>query len=465
MSLPLEARRALRQMQERLGVDPARPDALQERGIDPAEGLALVVLPEDPQGVWLLAGILDEEKALALGHDLSALEAPLRDVEGARLAVGDDADGDAVAYGVAGGYLALRLAGSGDPRQLAAAAVHLALAPEGSLGADPEFQRARAMAPGDDALFYAQPRSVQALAFAAGHEESGEGMGALAIGASLGESEISLAAGVPLERETAAELLRTFRASRAPAAHAMEAPAGAVAFLSLSVSPKRLLDLLLPQPEQRFAAEAAAMQAFGVRLSETVGTLSGNVALALYLDPEGMLTSAVSAARGEPAFTPGNTPPGLVLIELATPDQARTSLGPAFERVGAEASRNGTRFTLDSGIADFAGTTLRVASANAREILDRPAGGPALAEAIGRDVLAVPGQQLLFVDVAAIVDGLAQARPGQVEQLAAQAMLRSRLDMLAPLRDVLIHGGATAGGIEARLRVRFRDAAAPSPGD
>jgi hypothetical protein len=460
LSLPVELRRGLRLAQEKVGLQDGKAGSVEAAGLDPQEGVALVVLPEDPEGIWVLAGILDEPKALALGRDLTALkDTPVREMETARFAVGDDEDGNAVAYGVAGGYLAVRLPGNGDPRQLAAAAVHLALAPEGTLGADPEFQRARAMAPGEDALFFAQPRSMQALAFAAGQGADSELVGALAIGITLGENELDLTAGVPLERETAAELLRTFRASRAPAAHAMEAPAGAVGFLSLSLSPQRLLGTVFPRPEQRFAAEAAAMEAFGVRLTDTVATLSGNLALAVYLDPEGMLTSAVSAARGEPAITASNTPPALLLIELAAPDDARAAMGPALERVGAEKSRGGQRFTLDSGTAEFAGNTLRIASASARPLLDRGPGGPPLAEAIGQDVLGLPGQQVLYVDVAAIVDGLAAAHPRGTEQLAAQAMLRARLDMLAPLRDVLLHGGATAGGIEARLRLRLRDAA------
>ncbi|MGC4117918.1 MAG: PKD domain-containing protein [Myxococcales bacterium] len=451
-------RKILEVLEKTLGFDPSRPEQVLASGVDPEEGLALAWLPDDT-GTWLIVGIFDERSALEAARTAFAKQEQVSFTPGPGSSTIAEIGKAKVQFGAHGGYLYMHL-GVDEPSE--PKLDFAAPCPPTGLMADAEFAKLRAQVQGDDAFLFVRGSEIpqrddlgkDAAALRA-HAK------ALAAGLSNRESELSLQARLTFDAEGQALLARTFVAPGKVELDA-QAPAGAAAYLSLSVAGQALSDWMTSGDRQKVDQ---ALGSAGLRLDALAAAVSGGVGLAAYFD---LATVLREVAHG------GS--PKLLLVgamSLKAPEDAKRRLDQAAAAGNLEAAEVGWKFKGEepSGVALSGGAAVFGHQAPLAKTLNPSATAQRLSQAVRA---AVPeralsaGHQLLFLDVAGFIDQLRNpALPGGADvdsprqkQLAMMmaAMVESapELQPLLPVRDVYADLFHDAGALALEARLRFR---------
>ncbi len=445
MSPEADLRKSFDELQAKLGVDLGKTETLEAAGLDPGEGLAVVSPSDDPDAIWLLLGTLDDEKALALGRKILELppgQGQVQSADGGRIEVARDPKGRQVALGVGGGYLFVRTGEAPERKDLPQVFSRMVLQPSGDLGGSDEYRRARAQAPGDDAIFYARADRTAIPGSAGGQ--------AIVVGFTFGEDDLTAHLFAPLPPPQGEALRRALGGGKASSLVA-KLPEGAIGYFGLSLQPTALLDVLVPGEKDRIAMEMMAAAKLGMGARELASLLSGDLAAALYLDPEAMLRSM--AMEGSPGAE--DVPPVLLLVSLVPGKDAPNRLAGVLVRAGAK--KEGKYLTIGPSAVDLADGLL--AAATTPGLLSKARGGKDLAAKIPPELLEAPGEMILYVDLGRMVDGLVGAplpkdlTPEQRERVTARLQ---ELSAASPFRDLLLSAHPAEGGIGGSVRVRLR---------
>jgi hypothetical protein len=457
---PETVRELLDNLEALLGFDASRPEQVLASGFDPEKGLAAAWLPGDT-GTWLIVGVHEERAALEAARSALARRAEVTFSPGPSGTILASVGKSRIHFLVRGGYLYAHLAADEgvQPR------LDLVLAsPDEGLSAEPLFARARPFLEGDDVLAFVRGSEIpehQALAGEAAVLRAH----ATALAASLinRESELSLTGRVFFDPEGEAALHRAFAgATRLPLD--TRAPAGAVGYLSLSLSSDALAGWLTGGDHQDL--DAALTESAGLDLS-TIGALAaGAAAVAAYFDVATVLQQILAGAG------PGNL--DLVAgLSLRDPQAARVRLEAAAKEgrlrpagtLRWETTRETAATVALVGDHAFFGHAVqldKVLKGDEKRTLSQT-----LRAALPPDALA-PGHQLLFLDVASFIDQLRNPHlPGDdsIDQVRAQhmatmltAMVEAtpQLRPLLPVRDAYVDLWSEGTSLALRARLRFR---------
>ena len=430
----------LDRLQERIGADPSQPAQLVEQGIDPAEDLAFVVFDFDESSAWVLLGILDEEKAIALGRRLLEIDgAEPVEIEGGRLWVGMLPTGEMRVFSVVGGYLAMR---ASDQSGAIEEAVRVLAMSRGGLAAFEPFQQARAMAAGDDAIFFAQVP-----------DDAGAWIRVVA-GMELGEDAAVARFGMPLDPRAAADAAVAAGKSPTRSAELERYPAGAVGLLSLSLEPQALFEMAVPDPMRRALLEAVVRERAGVSLGRLLGAASGNASAAIFFDPAAF-TELVAAMVGGGGGRIDTLPPLLGRVELRGEGAKETVTdalrGSALYAGDGWWQRGPVFFRVEEEI-------LSIATMRARH-MRQPAGEVDFRALVPPGVFERPGVQAVYVDVAAILGQLRDLEAQSAEAAVVRTLLLEEAAFLAPVRSALLFGSVVEQGVQGELRLELVPAA------
>jgi hypothetical protein len=470
------------------GFDPLDPKAADAAGFDPDEGVAIYIVPEDPEAIVFAVGTSDDAKALAtikrmLAHGSGGRygSGPFELREGSlgkgTALIGQNAAGDKVGVFQSLGYLYLRMPGATDPLKALQSAA--ALPPERGLYADPGYQNAlRHIGPGD-ATFYS--RAAQSDV----HLSGALATSSFTVLERPRDQEMLQLRMFALPRTLAGDkLAAAFTPEKPPPDLASRLPAGAAAYLRLSAAPESLWSE---------ATRAAGTDATRIRdrIAETTGldlekdlipSFSGNVGIAVYLDA----SSLVEALLGEQVGSFDRSA-FLVAAQLASPDTVKAALeramkqrppgdraevaGAAWYRLGdgAQAAlKDDVLFLAIGGIPPLPAPDPRPRKKPVKPAPVKPedlgvlgralalGNGPSLSQSFKRIGIAgfdQPGQENVWVDVAGIVRSIERAGSEQ----GGMAGQGSRLfaDRAAGVRDALFEARPSKDGIDADLWVRF----------
>ena len=424
-------------LRERLGADPGDPTQLAARGIDPAEDLAFVVFDFDPSSAWVLLGVLDDEKAEALGRRILEIEAaePV-EVEGGRLWVGLLPTGEMRVFAVVGGYLAMR---ASDEAGAIEEAVRVLAATRGGLAAFEPFQQARALAPGEDAIFFTQL------------PEEGGGWMRLVVGLELAESAAVARFGMPLDPRAAAEAAVAIGRSPGRSEALDRFPAGAVGHLSLSLEPQALFELAFPEPMRRAFFEAMVRERTGVPLTRLLRDLTGKASAAIYFDAQAFTELVAALVAGADDGRLDTWPPLLARVELRG-EGAGEDLLAVLRKTALFAGdgwwqRGPLFFRVEEGV-------LQVATMRARH-MRRAEGTADLREVFPPGVLDRQGVQALHLDVGAIFGALRSLEARSAEAAVVRTLLLEEAAFLAPVQRALLFGTVVPEGVQGELRLEL----------
>lgn len=439
-----ELRDQIQALYEKLGLGDGASQNLEENGIDPAEGMAFVRCPEDPEGIWYLIGTLDDERALNFGAQTSGAE-DLERIEsaGGPLYVGANAEGQVIALGVTNGYLALRLEGS--PGDIEGAFARIAKLPDGSLGDRESFRKARALAPGEDAIVYVE---------VAGDQAGGEKM-PFAVGVDFDIDRSVMRFGMPLAPNDVASARSLFDGVGARPDSLARFPAGAVAFAEMTLVPSHLVQLIAADPVKGAALEGMVLAKTGIPLDRLLAGITGHVSGALFLDADALLGALIGAASGQGSEAE-LIPPAAIRVGLAGDPAFADALRGALKK---HADRQaGAWSMLGKAGVQVQEERLTVATERAIPVL---AGGDAVdfSQRIDRKLLGDPRRFVIFLDVQPILRGLRNARipegPDRLQTSMFRQMLLEKLSVIEALDTVLMHGTVAEEGVTGELDVRL----------
>lgn len=418
---------------ERLGADPAKPEELAEIGIDPAEGVGFVTFDADEGAAWILVGVLDEEKALATVQRLFDLQMLERIETGAgRLYVGATGAGEVQAFGLAGGYLALR---SGDTTVMALQQGFEAIAAAGAgLEAAETFRRARGLAPGGDLICFVQ-REVQAGAVGAG-----------VVAMDLAEDAVRARFGMALPPALMAGVdVAGLAAATPPRPELARFPGAVAAYLALSFDPVRTFTAFAGQsPVQQAMFANALAEALGVPFPMLLGSITGNVSAGVYLDAEAF-ADVLARLREDARADVDPTPPVAVQVEL------RPGMGETIDRALAKAARPTGDGWWQHGPWFFRRNedVLEIVSLRVRHMRPRPEGTTDFSGLVPAE----PGTQAVFVDVAGILATLRASEQRTPGAAVVRTILLEEAAFLEPIRALRLHGRMVPEGLAGELRI------------
>ncbi len=426
---------------QRLGADPADPGQLVAQGIDPAEGLGIAVFDFDASAAWIAVGILDEGKAIELAQRLfDVREVEPIETEAGQLFVGILPEGEMRAFALVDGYLLLRASAEPGPIEETVGAFATSGA---GLGASERFQQARALAPGDDAIFFAQ---IQ--------HDDGSWM-PLAVGLALADEAAEASFGVPLPPEQVEGLRGVVAQGEGGSAELGRYPEGAVGFLSLSLEPQAAFGQAVPNRLQRALLEGLVADRAGVPLGRLLDATTGRATAALYFDPAGFteLVAMLLQREGLGGAGADTHPPILGKVELQGAEAARVveqALAAAAQRAGGGWWQRGPLFyRLEEGI-------LQIATIRARRELAPGQGTTDFGARL--EALGAPGEQALFLDVRAILEALRQSEARSAEAAVVRALLLEEAAFLEQVENVLLHGTVVPEGIRGVLHLSLEQA-------
>jgi len=482
---PERTRRILEWLEQALGFDPSRPEQVLASGVDPEEGLALAWLPDDA-GTWLIVGIFDERAALEAARTAFSRQEQVSFAPGPGNSTVAAIGKARVQFGASGGYLYMHL-GVDEPSEpkldLAAPCP-----PTGLLG-DADFAGLRAQVSGEDGLLFVRGSEIPR------RDDVGKDVSALrsharalAAGLSNREGEVALQARLAFDAEGQAMLARAFAAPGKVDLDA-GAPAGAAAYLSLSLAPQAVSDWMAGGDREKVDR---ALGSAGLRLDALAAAVSGGLALAAYFDLANVLREVVTGGsprlqlvgamglkdpadakrRLDEAAAAGHLEPS-ELKALGLPAEEGAA-GRGEEGGAAGVRADGVwRFKSGdpSGVALSGGAAIFGHEGPLARTLDPSPEARRLSAAVRAAVPAralEAGHQLLFLDVAGFIDQLRNpaALPGadvdspRQRQLAAMmsTMVESvpELRPLLSVRDVYADLYQDAGALALEARLRFR---------
>ncbi|MBI5545396.1 MAG: PKD domain-containing protein [Deltaproteobacteria bacterium] len=460
---PDQVRSALTDIEAVFGLDVTRPELVLAAGLDPEEGLAIAWLPED-KGTWLAIGTHDERAALEAARSALAKREQVTFTPGPSGSTLAQVGAARLMFIARGGYLYVHLAGDED----APPALETVLtASDLGLYADPTFAQLRAQVAGDDGFVFARASVLpdhEAIKGEAANLRSHTK--ALAVGFSNRESELLAQARVVFDAEGERSLATAFSH---PARVDLEAraPAGAVGYLSLSLGAEALASWL--RGGDHAELDRTLGEAAGLSLETIASLVSGGAAAAAWFDSTALLRSL--SGDGDAAKLKL-----LSSLTLKDPPAARAKLDAAAQEGRLKPISEGRWETVsarDSAQAALVGDSAIFGDAGLleRALANEPGAkrlGEALRAGVPPEALA-PGHQLLWLDIATLVDQLRNPKvpPGadaldapQQAQLAMMvaAMVEAAPELrpLLPLRDAYLEAWQDGPALAVRARLRFR---------